>query len=323
MNEPERIVEFVENSFLGPLLKRHDVTDVTFNGQEIFYEDRYRGHRASSIRVDNETVGAFLRQVANMAEKQFSYMNSNLDIHFGRYRLNATFFSVCRVYQKKAYSFALRIGTEGSAINDNPSFFPPGTREIILEALSKKESIVIAGETGSGKTELQKYLLLHLADATRVIVIDNLGELELCRGEGMIDLTFWQVDTRYPDSSYASLIRNSLRNNPDYLILAEARGKEMEEALQAVMSGHPIITTIHAKDLAAVPFRMARMAQGVAGKDGYEDVLADIYHHFSLIVCLRKEYKEGRVLRYVSSIGRMVESERRVETLFEYKGEEK
>ena len=322
MNDPSRLVEFIENSFLAPLLQRRDITDITYNGEAIYYDDRFHGHRASSIRVDNDTVGAFLRQLANMSEKQFSYLSANLDIHFGRYRLNATFFSICRVYERKAYSFALRIGSEGSAIDLNPSFFPPGTKEILLKALEKHESIVIAGETGSGKTELQKYLLMHLKDATRVIVIDNIGELELCRGEGLIDLTFWQADENYPDSSYASLIRNALRNSPEYLILAEARGKEMVEALQAAMSGHPIITTLHAKDLEAVPFRMARLAQGTSGKDGYEDVLADIYHHFSLIVYLGKQNKGGEVLRYVQSIGRLVEKTRQIEILYERKAEE-
>ena len=87
----------------------------------------------------------------------------------------------------------------------------------------------------------------------------------------------------------------------------------MVEALHAAMSGHPLITTLHAKDLAAVPFRMARLAQGVAGKAGYEDVLADIYHHFSLIVYLKKEMRNGQVLRYVQSIGRLDEKNRQIE----------
>lgn len=319
MIENDRIVDYVESSFIGPLLRRKDVTDVTWNGQEIFYEDRFRGRRPSSIRTDNEEVGAFLRQLANFAEQQFSYMKPNLDIHFGRYRMNATFFSICRVYQRKAYSFALRVGSEGSAVIENPSFFPPGSESFILDALARHESIVIAGETGSGKTELQKYCLMHLANSTRVIVIDNLGELELCRGEGDIDLTFWQVDDRNEEASFASLIRNALRNSPDYLILAEARGGEMAEALQAAMSGHPIITTLHAQDLEAVPFRMARLSQGVAGKDAYEDVLSDIYHHFSLIVFLRKETSVGQVRRYVQSIGRFDEKKRQITLLFDKK----
>lgn len=319
MNEQNRIVDYVEQSFLGPLLERKDVTDVSFNGESIFYEDRFHGRRQASIRVDNQQVGEFLRQIANFAEKQFSYMSPTLDIHFGRYRLNATFFSICRVYESKAYSFSLRVGSPGSAINENGDFFPGDTLGILLEALSRHESIIIAGETGSGKTELQKFLLLRLQDATRVIVIDNLGELELCRGEGMIDLTFWQVDERNKEASYPSLIRNALRNNPDYLILAEARGNEMVEALHAAMSGHPLITTLHAKDLRAVPFRMARLAQGVAGQQGYEDVLGDIYHHFSLVVYLKKEMRNGQVKRYVQSVGRLDEEKRQINVLFEKK----
>ena len=304
-NNSNRIEEFVGNGFLKPLLDKPNITDISFNGEALFYEDRNRGRREAGIAVNNEQVGDFLRQIANLSEKQFSYLSPILDVSFGKYRLNATFSSITRYKQQKAYSFSIRVATVGSAISEDPDFFPGESQSIILDMIKRKESIAIAGETGSGKTELQKYLLMNLEEATRVIVIDNIGELELCRGDGLIDLTFWQADDRFASSSFASLIRNALRNNPDYLILAETRGEEMQSALQAVMSGHPIITTLHAKDITYIPYRMARMAQVNPGDAGYADVLRDVYHHFENLIYVSKRMEGGRIKRRVESIGKL------------------
>ena len=316
-NETNKVALFVESSFLAPILDIKGVTDISYNGESLFYATSQYGRKRSGIMVNPEQVGAFLRQIANMCEKQFSYMSPVLDVTFSRYRLNASFGSIVRVYEQKSYSFSMRIARDGSAVSDDDRFFPGKTRKILLEALANKESIVIAGQTGAGKTELQKYLLLNMKPATRVIVIDNIGELERARGDGLIDLTFWMVDERYPDSSYVGLVKNALRNNPDYLIVAETRGGEMYAALGAVMSGHPIITTLHAKDIHSIPYRMARMAQLNDAHLVFDDLIGDIYHHFGLMVYVSVDEKNGALRRRITALGRVDEKTRSIKMLYE------
>lgn len=323
MENLEKAAAFVEGSFLAPLLHKPGLTDISFNGEALFYEDRYHGRKRSGINIDNEDVGAFLRQIANLCEKQFSYMNPILDVSFAKYRLNATFASITRVYERKAYSFSLRIGHDGTVLEGDETFFPGPTKKLLLQALKQHESIVVAGETGAGKTELQKYLLLNLPMATRVIVIDNIGELERCRGDGLLDLTSWMVEERFPGSSFPALIKNALRNNPDYLIVAESRGSEMLSTLNAVMSGHPIITTLHAKDIQSIPYRMARMAMSGDRNLVFEDLMGDIFHHFGLLVYVTKSVEEGKVHRRISALGRVNEANRKIDILYQEGAEPK
>ena len=63
------------------------------------------------------------------------------------------------------------------------SFFGENSKRILLKAIKNKQSIVIGGETGAGKTELQKYLLMRLEPSSRVIVIDNVEEFLKNRSE--------------------------------------------------------------------------------------------------------------------------------------------
>lgn len=311
----KRLLEELHSSFLSPLLSVEGVTDIAYNGEAIYFKTNLEGRKKAEIEVGPEEVGAFLRQLANLSEKQFSYLDPILDISFGLYRLNAAFHSVSRVNGRKSYSFSLRIASEEPILENSPSFFPKNSRKILLNALEKRHSIVIGGETGAGKTELQKYLLSHLAESTRVIVIDNVEELELTRS-GSLDLTSWLVDERNPKASYSALIKNALRNDPDYLILAESRGEEMLDALNCAMSGRPIITTLHSFDLASIPSRMARMAM-MGGKNlGMEALLSDIIHHFQLYVYIGKKVKDGKIFRSIESIGYADEASASVKPIF-------
>jgi len=260
----------------------------------------------SKIKVSNEEVIDFIRQIANYSEKQFSYSSPSLDVSISRYRLNAMHPSIVRVQNEKACSFSMRIGSTENRIKSGPDFMPKAAEDFLISCLMNEESLVIAGPTGSGKTELQKYLLSKLKKNSRVIVIDNIQELENLRQYEDLDLTSWQVSSNNPMGSIQELIRNALRSNPDWLVVAEARGKEMSDVLSSVMTGHPIITTIHAKSVEAIPKRICRMVMSADTTQKYEDIFEDVKEHLKYYVYLNRQYsKSDKVQRFVESIGEL------------------
>ncbi len=309
--------EYLEGSFLKELLTKEEITDISYNGDSFFYMDNLEGRKKSGLSKTPKEVGDFLKQIANLCERQFSFSNPILDVSFSRYRINAVYSNLVRFRGQKTYSFSLRIASEDSRIDD--SFFPKGMKELLLHSLKEKESIVIGGITGSGKTELQKWLLLHLEDATRVIVIDNVQELDLIRNE-RIDQTTWVSNENLENGGFASLLRNSLRSNPDYVILAESRGAEFEYALNSAMGGHPIITTIHAQGIDTMIDRMARLVLMSEKRSIKEEVKEDIVSHFSLFIYMGRTVKEGRVNRYIDSVARMNRKSKKLQYLYK-KGE--
>ena len=300
----EKLINFIETSFLKELIFQQGVTDISFNGQHIFYLHNTEGRKKSSIEVTNSQVIDFLRQIANFSEKQFSVSTPTLDISVGRYRINAVYTSIVRLNNEKVCSFAMRIGSTESRITNDLDFIDKKCRKYLFETLEKEKSIVIAGPTGSGKTELQKFLLLNLKDFTRVIVIDNVEELENIRINDNIDLTSWQISDSNPNASIQELVRNALRSNPDWIVVAESRGKEMNEVLNSVMTGHPIITTLHARRIEDVPLRICRMVEMSNVNQKHDDILDDVQNNLRIYVFLNRKYKnDGGVERYIESIG--------------------
>lgn len=300
-------VLFLENSFLAPLLGEEGVTDISYNGTSFYFATNAKGRSKSSLEIANDEVGDFLRQIANFTERQFSYTFPILDVSFGKYRLNAIYSSLGRSNNSKTYSFSLRLVSDKCRLDDDLSFFGGNSKTILLSLLQKGESIVIGGKTSSGKTELEKWLLSHMPLATRVIVIDNVEELDLMSNPS-IDLTTWLVNEAVSCASFSSLIKNALRHNPDYIIVAEARGAEMLDALVSSMSGHSIITAIHAQDISAMPERMARLAMLGSERLYKEELLDDISHHLRYYAYLEKKTgDDGSIHRNISAIAELDE----------------
>ena len=300
--DTQRAVNFLEESFLRDLLTNPKVTDISYNGEDIFYVHNDYGRLKSDVTIERQAAKDFVRQIANLSEKQFSYQSPTLDVSLGRYRFNALHQSVCRRNNEENICFSIRIASsslkfgEGDSLNEE-------LKELLKVLILSNVSIVIGGQTGSGKTELQKYLISLMKENTRTIVIDNILELDQFKTSQCLDLNIWQVDEKRAETSIENLVRNALRSNPDWLIVSESRGKEMLDVLNSSLTGHPIITTLHAFDINSMPNRMVRMVMMNEQKMSFKDVYNDISYHLRFYIYLKRKYaSDGYVKRYISSI---------------------
>lgn len=300
--ETLKVINYLEESFLKDLLINPRVTDISYNGEDIFYVNNDFGRLKSDVTIEKQVAKDFVRQIANLSEKQFSFQSPKLDVSLGRYRFNALHQSVCRKNNEESVSFSIRIASSSLKFNED-NCLSEELKELLKVLIDSNVSIVIGGQTGSGKTELQKYLISLMKENTRVIVIDNILELDQFKTTQCLDLNIWQVDENRKEVSIENLVRNALRSNPDWLIVAESRGKEMLDVLNSSLTGHPIITTLHAFDINSIPHRMVRMVMMNEQKMEFKDVYNDISYHMRFYIYLKRQYlKDGYVSRYISSI---------------------
>ncbi len=316
--DSKRVVEFIESSFLGELLKDENVTDISYNGNDIFYMNNTKGRSISDIHISSSDVKNFIRQIANLTEKQFSFQTPILDVTAGEYRLNAVHNSIARFKEEQAITFSLRIASSTPRITDDSDFLTPELISLMKSLIKSHIPIIIGGVTGSGKTEFQKYLLSLMESSTRVIVIDNVLELSQTSRNDDVDINVWQADERNISTSIQLLVKNALRSNPDWLVIAESRGGEMLEILNSVMTGHPAITTIHASDVDSMPRRVARMVMMNDKRSDYLDVVQDVYDNFPIYIYLkRKINKSKEVVRFIESIAVIDKS--KIHKIYEFK----
>lgn len=130
-------------------------------------------------------------------------------------------------------------------------------------------SVGIAGETGCGKTTDVAYLLNSLPHHLRIITIEDTRELVIhpvYDEDGCDRRRYIQECTRLSDDPRLSitmghLVRNTLRQHPDVIAVAEMRGPEAMDAYNCAESGHTIITTFHARSAQQAYMRILSMCQ--------------------------------------------------------------
>lgn len=123
----------------------------------------------------------------------------------------------------------------------------------LVEAEIKKPNgmIISTGPTGSGKTTTLYAFCKKLAGPEiKVITIEDPIEYHL---DG---LSQTQVDTK-KGYSFASGLRSIVRQDPDVILVGEMRDDEtVEMALQAALTGHLVLTTLHTNDAAGAITRL-------------------------------------------------------------------
>ncbi len=128
---------------------------------------------------------------------------------------------------------------------------------VLRKGVAGRQTILIAGGTGSGKTTLANALLAEMADANeRIVLIEDTRELQ-CAARDTVALR-----THRGSVTLADLVRSTMRLRPDRIIVGEVRGGEALDMLKAWNTGHPGgIATVHANSAAAALTRLELLIQ--------------------------------------------------------------
>ncbi len=111
--------------------------------------------------------------------------------------------------------------------------------------------IIICGPTGSGKsTTLAASMLTMNRSELNVITVEDPVENEIPEANQM------QVNTD-AGVTFASQLRSILRLDPDVILVGEVRDQETAEiATQAALTGHLVLTSLHANDSVSALIRL-------------------------------------------------------------------
>ncbi|MBI5367399.1 MAG: type II/IV secretion system protein [Planctomycetes bacterium] len=129
------------------------------------------------------------------------------------------------------------------------------TRNEFMRLLKKPEGmLVVTGPTGSGKTSTL-YATLNYTKAMEknLVTLEDPVELEI---EGVNQGQVYD----HPEFSFASGLRAILRQDPNIILVGEVRDKETAQiAIQAALTGHLVLTTLHTNSAAAAIPRLIDM----------------------------------------------------------------
>lgn len=125
-----------------------------------------------------------------------------------------------------------------------------------LDELSQRKHgvVYVSGPTGHGKTTTLFAMLDRINTPDKMIItVEDPVEIEL---QGISQI---QVNHKI-DLTFAKALRSILRQNPDVIMVGETRDLETAEmAIQASLTGHFVLSTIHTNDASSAPNRLIDM----------------------------------------------------------------
>ncbi|MBN1918103.1 MAG: Flp pilus assembly complex ATPase component TadA [Verrucomicrobia bacterium] len=163
---------------------------------------------------------------------------------------------VCFVPSVRGESLTARLLTlAGAVILLDRIDYAPADRARLLRALQGPRGLIlVTGPAGCGKTTNLYACLNHVAGPT----------VKTMTVEDPVELVFpWMVQTQVNPSegvTYQRAVRAVLRSDPDVIMIGELLDEETANlALQAAITGHLVLTTLHADDAVRALVRMVEM----------------------------------------------------------------
>lgn len=133
--------------------------------------------------------------------------------------------------------------------------FNEASAKAVEKLIFKKYGIIlVTGPTGSGKSTTLSACLVKLNSPTRnIMTVEDPIEYQI------LGINQVQVNTKI-ELTFARALRAFLRQNPDIIMVGEIRDKETAEiAINASLTGHLVLSTLHTNDAAGATMRLIDM----------------------------------------------------------------
>ena len=146
-----------------------------------------------------------------------------------------------------------------------------------------KMNVLIVGEAGSGKTHLLEELSGLFPSGLRIVTIENVPELKMSPNEPFELLAMTGNDGH----SISDHVEESLRMNPDVIVVGEIYNDAAYDLVDAANAGHQVFSTLHANGTDDAIVRLQNLIS-FSNKVSTTDVLPMIASAFDIIVYVER-----------------------------------
>lgn len=246
------IRDFMGLEIIEPLLNDKQIEDISCDGVKIPIYVYHRDPRLGSLRTNiqfntMDELDSFVNKLAERCGRTISVANPLLDgtLPDGS-RVQTTLSSDIA---RRGSNFTIRLFTEKPMTPIDIINF--GTCDIRMMAyfwflIEHGSSFLVSGGTATGKTSILNALSMFIKPQMKIISIEDTAELKLPHSHWVPEVARTPISEEGKVDMF-ELLRESLRQRPDYIIVGEVRGKEVYVLFQQMAVGHPGLSTIHAE----------------------------------------------------------------------------
>ncbi|MCD6381767.1 MAG: type II/IV secretion system ATPase subunit [Candidatus Aenigmarchaeota archaeon] len=306
--EREILLYYVLRDFIGlgkiePLMRDPYLEDISCDGVKVpiyvFHKDpRFGSMRTNIIFETKKELDKFVIKLAERCGKTISIANPLLDgsLPDGS-RVQATLQSDIA---RRGSNFTIRKFSERPLTPVDLLLF--GTVDLTMMsylwlAVEYGLSILVCGGTASGKTTMLNVLSMFIKPQLKIVSIEDTAELRLAHPHWVPHVARVPIAKEGKEIDLYELLRESLRQRPDFIIVGEVRGKEAYVLFQQIALGHAGLATIHAENFTKLVNRLTNPPISLS---------PGLLENLDIAVFLERVKRQEKFLRRVTSVTEVV-----------------
>ncbi len=266
-----KIMYYIYRDFIGlnemePMINDPYIEDIECNGIGLpvyIVHRKYQNLRSNIVYEEGTKLVDFVEKLAQKTGRYVSYARPLLDgsLPDGS-RVNATYTNDVTTHGP---TFTIRKFTREPLTPLHLISYGTAnamTFAYVWLAIEHKFNVICIGETASGKTTFLNAILQFVPSEARIVSIEDTREINLAHenwipavarvGFGIPNL----IGKQYGEITLFDLLRETFRQNPDYVVVGEVRGKETYVLFQGMASGHSSFSTFHAASVETLVRRL-------------------------------------------------------------------
>jgi len=270
-NSYPKIMYYIHRNFVGfnkiqSFFEDPNIEDISCDGVKsplYIVHRKYGSLRTNIIFNDLEKLRSFVVKLSERTGRYVSYAEPILDgtLPDGS-RVAATYASdvstrgptfTIRKFSEKPFSPIEQVDLKTVS---------PEILAYLWYLIENGASMLIVGGVATGKTSFLNTVSMFIVPEAKIVSIEDTREIRIPHQHWIASLARsgfgipMPTGERYGEVTLFDLLRESFRQNPDYVIVGEVRGKEAYIMFQGMSSGHPSLSTFHAGSVDTVIKRL-------------------------------------------------------------------
>ena len=287
---------------LEPLMRDTEVEDISCDGIDIPVFAYHRNPRYGSLKTsiewnEHDNLDKFVMKMAQRCGKSISVSSPLLDgsLPDGS-RVQAT---LATDIARKGSNFTIRRFTEDPLTPIHMMDFETENAQMysyLWTLIEHGKSTLVCGTTGAGKTSQLNSLSLFIRPDKKIVSIEDTPELRLPHDHWVPEVSrsgFGSSADGSGEVSMDHLLKESLRQRPEYIIVGEVRGEEAYILFQQMATGHTGLSTIHADSLEMLMDRLT--TQPI-------DLSPSLIETLDCVMLIKRMRREGSYIRRITGL---------------------
>lgn len=310
--EKQILQYYVDRDFLGlgpiePLMHDPDIEDISCDGVNIpifiFHRNPKIGSVATNVIFRNaDELDSYLIRLAQLCGQSISVLNPLLDgtLPDGS-RIQGT---LSTDIAKRGSNFTIRKFTKSPFTPTHlldMETIDIKTLAFLWTAVDYGSSILLSGGTATGKTTMLNMLSLFIKPEMKIVSIEDTSEILLPHPHWVSHVARVSIASEAGrlkgEIDLFDLLKESLRQRPDYIVVGEVRGKEAYVLFQQMATGHYSLATIHAESMEKLIDRLITPPIQLP---------PSLIESLDLVVFLINTRYKGKFVRKVQSINEII-----------------